>query len=282
MMNDNEKNLIIDYLKEYISNIKSKITKNRKLFNINSFSQLDKTGLEFGKLERRLLLYETLENEKIYIQYPGKETKFTGDKARPWDFRPKLLNLNGEAMDDLAFPEIWNDLENLLRNKSHGILAQIAALFYRTALLYDSILVHEKVKVETIDVINNSIKNVAYIDFDWYKVNIDNKIWETLNNSIGHIRGFSFEAYLLYNDLLAQNEDCKYFYRAESVKNEPWKENNGRLNTFKTHISIIGYLNKKIKFYELMQKFQRGNGLAVPTQNEIELITEGIIKKKGD
>ena len=43
--------------------------------------------------------------------------------------------------------------------------------------------------------------------------------------------GMSFEAFLRYNDLLALNEDVKYWYRATNIKKTLWKADAvGRVN----------------------------------------------------
>ena len=50
-------------------------SKEKRLFNINAFSSLDRSKpLEFGKYERLLLMHTTQNNEKIYIKFPGKES----------------------------------------------------------------------------------------------------------------------------------------------------------------------------------------------------------------
>lgn len=64
-----------------------------------------------------------------------------------------------------------------------------------------------------------------------------------------NIREASIEAYLYYNDLLVQNEECKYYYR-DIVENDEKKWNNttGRQNTLRTHISVISFLKGEIIF----------------------------------
>ena len=100
-----------------------------------------------------------------------------------------------------------------------------------------------------------------------------------LQNEIGNLRGASLEAYLLYNDLLVQNEDCKYYYRDTFQKGTTWDSSIGRRNTLLTHLSVIEYIQGSVKFSEVMKRFQNGRGVAPITLNSISTITGGIIKK---
>ena len=44
------------------------------------------------------MIHDTL-SEKIFIQYPGKESIKTEEKKREYDFRPKLIINNTEIKD---------------------------------------------------------------------------------------------------------------------------------------------------------------------------------------
>ena len=46
----------------------------KRQWNIDMFNALDRRQLNYGKQEKRMLLYKTLEGEEVYIQYPGKES----------------------------------------------------------------------------------------------------------------------------------------------------------------------------------------------------------------
>ena len=95
---------------EYSKELKAE-SEEKKLFNIETFSHLDTNGLRYGAVERRILMREFPSGEKLYIQYPGKET-IRATKPRPWDFRPKLILPNGDWLKDLSFKDIWDDLYN--------------------------------------------------------------------------------------------------------------------------------------------------------------------------
>ena len=98
---------------EYNKDVKKDAIEKRE-FNIAQFSELDKKGLKFQDIERKLLLHTTKNGEKVFIQYPGKETiSSNSEKVRPWDFRPKLQLSNGTYIKDLSFPDIWDDLTDI-------------------------------------------------------------------------------------------------------------------------------------------------------------------------
>jgi hypothetical protein len=93
-------------------------------------------------------------------------------------------------------------------------------------------------------------------------------------------RDVSLEGYLLYNDLLVQNEDCKYYYRDTVDKGKDWNFKTGRINTLLSHISVIEYLQGSITFSEIMMRFQRGMGVAPLPFKNLDAITGGIITTK--
>lgn len=71
----------------------------------------------------------------------------------------------------------------------------------------------------------------------------------------------------MYNDYLAQNEDCKYYYRDVIEKGVAWNSNTGRRNTLLTHMAVIAFIEGKLRFTEVTDMFQRGMGVAnLPTK----------------
>ena len=84
---------------------------------------------------------------------------------------------------------------------------------------------------------------------------------------------------MLYNDLLVQNEDCKYYYRDTYEKEVEWNSAIGRRNTLLTHLSVIEYIQGSVKFSAIMNRFQRGRGVAPIKLGSISSITGGIINK---
>ena len=121
--------------------------------------------------------------------------------------------------------------------------------------------------------------NNGEVDITFYSPIFNPEIISSLQSEIGYIRGASLEAYLLYNDLLVQNEDCKYYYRDTFEKNIKWNSTIGRRNTLLTHLSVIEYIQGNVKFSAIMNRFQRGRGVAPITLGSISSITGGIINK---
>lgn len=273
--------MIRDYLKyEYNARELNAESKARRLVNIDSFSKLDRSEpLAFKKVERLLFICETSNHEKIYIRYPGKEAAREKNK-RPLDFRPVLLLSNGEWMKDLSFGDIWDDITDLHKADNETI-CELASIFFRMAYMIDYKLVTETLSYEDIDISASKVVSTGEENLEIYTLNLKNEVLDELSKKIGLIRGASLEAYLIYNELLVQNEDCKYYYR--SLHDEPkkdWNPKNGRINTMLSHLSVIEYLQGKITFSEITMRFQRGMGVAPIGNSEIEFVTDGLICKK--
>lgn len=261
---------------EYDKDVK-KNSQEKREFNIEQFSQLEKKGLEFQNVERKLLIHTTKNGEKIFIQYPGKETISSNpEKIRPWDFRPKLQLSSGSYIKDLSFPDIWDDLTDI-HSSDTTLLSILAGIFFRMAVMYDYTLTNGNYHYEDINAIGKTIKT-GIIPFQYYKPVFSEKVLNHLSSITP--RGVSLEAYLIYNDLLVQNEDCKYFYRDTIVKKGQWNSNSGRYNTLLSHISVIEYLQGRLSFSEIMTRFQRGMGVAPIRLGDISDITQNIILKK--
>lgn len=54
-------------------------------------SAIDERNLKYGVLEERLHLFTTKSGEKVFIQYPGKESIAEGGNRRQFDFRPRIM-----------------------------------------------------------------------------------------------------------------------------------------------------------------------------------------------
>ena len=266
---------IIKRLQTEISKDAKKASRQKKDHNINTLSQLSREGLSFGKRERRVFLGKTSAGEKVYIQYPGKESARQDDKVRPWDFRPKVQLTNGKFIDDISFKDIWNDLIDLHENDPE-MLPIIATVLYRLAMLTDHELVFEGCEYTDIDQSGNAIEK-GKIDIEHYRYSPGQDILDYLGERIGEIRGVSLEAYLLINDYLAQNEDCKYYYRDVVRDKGAWDGKIGRYNNLMTHIMIIAYLEKKVKFTDVTDQFQRMRGVAPIPESKLPDVSDGLI-----
>lgn len=78
----------------------------QKMENIAAFNGLSRSGLHFDETERRVLLYTTQKKEKVYVQYPGKES-IRENKRYPNDLRPVLQKADGSFTEDMDFKRIW-------------------------------------------------------------------------------------------------------------------------------------------------------------------------------
>lgn len=251
----------------------------KKLENIAAFSDLSREGLEFERVERRLLLHTTARGEKLYIQYPGKESKAVGpDKSRPWDFRPKAELSDGTFVRDLSFSDIWDDIAGM-HNADRTVLAVLAAVLAEMAFMAVHTAVQEQCAYVDVHAETGACVGEGTLTLRWNKPHFSTELLQRLETAVGEIRGLSPEAYLLYNDLLAQNEDCKYYYRDVMLRQKEWDGVSGRRNTLLSHLSVIAYLQGVITFSELMKRFQKGFGVAPCKIGELSVITDGRVRK---
>ncbi len=252
-------------------------SKVKKIENINAFSSLPRNGLEFGSIERMLLLHTTESGEKIYIQYPGKETKAANpDKIRPWDFRPKAELPDGTPIKDLSFSDIWDDISQM-HAADKNALSAFAAILFEMAFMTGHTRVCERYPYFDISMETGTCVSEGTLVLQWQKPLFAAGPIKELEKAIGKIRGLSLEAYLLYNDLLAQNEDCKYYYREEVLKRQKWDGISGRRNTLLSHLSVIAYLQGYITFSKIMERFQKGYGVAPCKIAEVPDITNNLV-----
>lgn len=82
----------------------------------------------------------------------------------------------------------------------------------------------------------------------------------------------SLETFLLYNDIIAWNEDCKYHYRETEVAKTNWNPFIGRNSTWLTHLNFLGLLLNRVKAADLLGKLMYGGGVAPATQASIRLV----------
>lgn len=112
-----------------------------KIKNIQSFLHIERTGLRNGELEKRLLMYNTLAKEEIYIEYPGKESTAKYEKSdeknilNPNDFRPELYTSNGENIAKMSFVDIVEALVEYAWIHDKEIMQVLATLIIRIAYM---------------------------------------------------------------------------------------------------------------------------------------------------
>jgi hypothetical protein len=254
--------------KELLTSLKrtgktSPLTKQRET-NINWVSSLNREGLAYQEKEVLLDLHETEAREMISIQFPGKESDLKRKAVFKYDFRPKVRLADGSYAEDLTFFQIWQALFDNIPQTDNG-RAILGVIFYRMAFMIDYVE-HSPLGLTTLSEPSSSgcpLTGYHGIDFESLKHHLSDVVTDR------KWAGMSFEAFLRYNDLLALNEDVKYWYRATHIKKGAWKADAvGRVNTLLTHLSVIGFHCNKMNFASLMERFSRSKGVcaAKPTE----------------
>lgn len=272
--------LKIEYNKKDV--LKESKRKSKK--NIASFLGISRDSLKYGVKEKRILLYETLKGEKIYIQYPGKES--TNKEPRPLDFRPELETVNGTFMQNITFGYIWDILDEIGRTHN-GYLCLIAALIIKEEYMYDYQMCNEQYESYIVDYENNKVSKDSPLTLEWYKLNLDDDVWFTLNDKVGDIKinnneVISLEAFIKFIDLLFQNEDCKYYYINKVEKGkvstiDEYDLKNGRNSSGDANLAILSYLQKKKKLSDLLNEFQKGRGVTSYRKSDYSIVTDDIV-----
>jgi hypothetical protein len=259
----------------------------RRKENIISFLSINRNELLHRSLEHRLSLYETLCNEKIYIQYPGTES--IKNPPMPYDFRPKLLCADGTVMKDASFRDIW-DVLGKIGNDFNGFLHLVAAILFRMGYMFEYTQSRNRYDCEALQIENGNIINTiscAPIDLNWHFIDFPSEVWFSLNNYIRNIlpdvfgHDISFEAFVKYFDLLLQNEDCKYYYRNVTLEeNDNYNLKHGRVSTCNSNLLIIDYLKGRKSISNLLGSFISGRGVANYSVSNYEIVTDGIVIKR--
>ncbi|GAG00523.1 unnamed protein product, partial [marine sediment metagenome] len=232
----------------------------------------------------QILLHTTADGEQLHIQYPGKESERYDDKQRPWDFFPRVMLKDGYGKD-ISFKDIWDALFEGLESKKSEVsreLQGLAAVFFRMAYMDDHVKSGEplKLKVRSIEIRDGkeSVESEREQEFPGLYFYQPDALLLTKYAGLFPTCGMSFEAFLHYNNLLAWNEDCKYYYRATELKGEKWMGATGRINNLLTHISVLGYLHGDLSISDVFYKFSTGAGVAPASGPEIVRITGGLVQ----
>ena len=266
-------------------------SKHRRI-NIEWIRDLEREGLAHRKDEKGIHIRSTGYGEDLFIQYPGKESM---NGKRPWDFRPELYkdhNYVGEHLKDLSFRDIWDVIIGIMNDfgkRREEIGSLLAITFYRMAFMLD----HRYDEIpEKRKVLYLGFKDGEYFSkrehLEDFKRGLleyfpPKYILDIFGDSKIEIDGMkiSLEAFLLYNELLAWNEDCKYYYRNHHEKDGKWLQGTGRVNNLLSHITIIGFLLKKVKLSEMVMKFCRGLGVGPATRNQVKDICKEFLIDNG-
>lgn len=254
----------------------------KRQWNINVFNALDRKQMKYGKLEKRILLYRTLEGEEIYIQYPGKES--VENIKMPLDFRPKVKLKSGDYAIDLSFGAIWDILDEI-SNNHNAYLKYVATLFFRMGYMHEYEKINENYECEIVKINRGEerVERKEIISLEWYAIQIEDDVWLTLNDKIGWInlengQQISFEGFIKLVDLLFQNEDCKYYYKNVVIeKKDDYKLTNGRTNSSAANLFILNYLEGNVKLSKLLDAFQKSRGVPGIKKGDYSLVTDKIV-----
>lgn len=234
-------------------------TKHQKLENIASFNALSRDGLVSGVTEKRVLLYETRCNEKVYMQYPGIESTREGSRKFLLDARPVLQKSDGTYAADMDFKKIW-DIIDIIGRHHRADTDILGTLFLRIAYMIGYNHNEKEYRCETLDVASGRVISSENIPFSWNALEIDPDVLDTLNDRFGLLDDISLEGFLYYNDLLAQNEDCKY----SSLYDTKWNITTGRINNCLSHLTVISHIRGHIGISKLIDSFQRTGVAPLP------------------
>lgn len=255
----------------------------RRLENIQWVAALGRKGLLFGEREKELMLATTAEGERVGIRLPGKESASSRKKPKPWDFRPKMVRPDGAYGDDLGFFDIWDALYNEIEARKvqlHVEARALATLFYRMAYMID----HERNEGPTVEIIaidkgrpgeRSREKLPPFWAYAPPRAPLDH-----LRGRLPRFGAGSLEVFLRYNDLLAWNEDCKYYYRDTEENGEAWQaRGTGRINNLMTHVTVIGVILGDVSFAKTLGRASQQRGVAPATGPEALRICRPFLKK---
>lgn len=132
-----------------------------KLENIDSFNGLSRSGLEYGRYEKRILLYTTRANEMLYMQYPEIESNRNTERGFPLDARPILIKHDGMQAPDMDFKRIWDIIDRMGRNH-YADTDLLGVLFLRIAYMIgyrhnDDLYTCEKIDIENDMIIDSTV-----------------------------------------------------------------------------------------------------------------------------
>jgi len=266
----------------------------KRLTNIQWVRDLNRGELLYSKKERQLLIHETDIGEKIFIQYPGKESSREDDNKKPWDFRPKVyIEKRLTWLQDMSFLDIWDimdaNFKKILDSNKIEVFKTVAILFYRMAFMIDHVE-SDRFNTEYMDLsieggIEKEVSKHKSLELpSFYKYNPNKEVLGYLEDRCRTIwGGLSLEAFLFYNDILTWNEDCKYYYRNFIVKDKKdWIGPVGRVNTSLTHMMVVSYFLGYVTFSKVCNGFSRGRGVSPMTNKDVkEYYKEFIFDSEG-
>lgn len=203
-------------------------------------------------------MYRSSVDEKIYIEYPGKEsttvyaTSAVNKILNPHDFRPELYLHDGTLIARLSFLDIAN-----LEYKQRITTAQLqifAALLIRIAFM-EGYNYFEEVHPRLLVTFENGSRNISSsesaLNLGRYFLHLNSELkqelqtWPLVNvpsRKYDSTVPISIEGLLYYMDMLAQQEDCKYYYSTQRRGSHQMSVGVGQINNLLTTVNIIDCL----------------------------------------
>lgn len=266
-----------------------------KMSNIFAFLNISREGLQNGKIEKRLLMYRSHVDESIYIEYPGKESTSTyvnkeeKNILNPNDFRPELHTKDGEVLAKLSFVDIIEALVEYSWTHDIKTMQIMAALIIKLAYMKgykNKEIIHPSQLIVIND--NNSrevmeIKEEDIIERYFLPMNSEIKDylskWDNIKlPSRKHLKkvSVSIEGFLYYLDILAQQEDCKYYYTRQVKGQKTLKVEVGRINNLLTVVNVINRILCDRPYGDIVSLV--GRYVKPINISDIENVTGGLIK----
>lgn len=159
-------------------------------------------------------------------------------------------------------------------NQHNADLDILSVLFLRIAYMWEYVRSEEMCLFETVDPQTGKTISSSIEPFIWNRLQLNDDVLETINDRFGDFDKISLEGFLYYNDLLAQNEDCKYRY----LHGLKWKPTAGRINNCLSHLTVIAHLRGQIGISKLIDSFQRTGVAPLPQSRFSEACGDLVIQ----
>ena len=184
---------------------------------------------------------------------------------------------DGTIATDLSFIEVWTDLQDIAI-RDRDALPVVAALLFRMAKMVDHRFTDDVYPSEHLrDRDLSTLETGPDVRIPYYRYVPPARTVKLLQDRLGHIGGVSVEAYLYLNEYIAQNEDCKYYYRGEYAGGRRWGGGIGRSNTLMTYASAIGVLEGFLDYSVIANGLHSKTGVSPLRPEMLPEITDGII-----
>lgn len=161
----------------------------------------------------------------------GKEYYLEGEKRNVNDMAPTIFRNDEICEYDASFRAIFRLSENLKKTGDEESLLILGCLFVRNAFLVD-----------------HTIK-----EQDHYRYVIPQPALEYLQEHVNAHASIPIEAFLMYVDAIAWQEDVKYTTRGYKITSDV-----GRKNNMLTYARFVACLLGRSSYAEMLNKFSMG------------------------